>query len=156
VLGGSGRGVILRTSWVIGPVGKNFALTMLRLHRERGASGQALGVVEDQVGCPTSTHTLAAACWRTITTGINEPVLHWSDAGAASWYDVAVAVGELALELGLLERPAVVKAITTAEYPLPAQRPSYSLLDCSGTRRALGLEPIQWRQALRALLAAAA
>ena len=156
VLGGSGRGGILRTSWVIGPVGKNFALTMLRLHRERGASGQALGVVEDQVGCPTSTHTLAAACWRTITTGINEPVLHWSDAGAASWYDVAVAVGELALELGLLERPAVVKAITTAEYPLPAQRPSYSLLDCSGTRRALGLEPIQWRQALRALLAAAA
>lgn len=156
VLGGSGRGVILRTSWVIGPVGKNFALTMLRLHRERGASGQALGVVEDQVGCPTSTHTLAAACWRTITTGINEPVLHWSDAGAASWYDVAVAVGELSLELGLLERPAVVKAITTAEYPLPAQRPSYSLLACSGTRRALGLEPIQWRQALRALLAAAA
>ncbi len=156
VLGGSGRGVILRTSWVIGPVGKNFALTMLRLHRERGASGQALGVVEDQVGCPTSTHTLAAACWRTITTGINEPVLHWSDAGAASWYDVAVAVGELALEQGLLERSAVVKAITTAEYPLPAQRPSYSLLDCSGTRRALGLEPIQWRQALRALLAAAA
>jgi dTDP-4-dehydrorhamnose reductase len=61
VLGGSGRGVILRTSWVIGPVGKNFALTMLRLHRERGASGQALGVVEDQVGCTTSTATLAAA-----------------------------------------------------------------------------------------------
>jgi len=57
VLGGSGRGVILRTSWVIGPVGRNFALTMLRLHRERGASGQALGVVEDQVGCPTSTAT---------------------------------------------------------------------------------------------------
>jgi len=47
---------------VLGPVGKNFALTMLRLHRERGASGQALGVVEDQVGCPTSTATLAAAC----------------------------------------------------------------------------------------------
>ncbi|MFM7550468.1 MAG: SDR family oxidoreductase, partial [Cyanobacteriota bacterium] len=66
VLGGSGRGVILRTSWVMGPVGKNFALTMLRLHRERGASGQALGVVEDQVGCPTSTHTLSAACWRVI------------------------------------------------------------------------------------------
>jgi dTDP-4-dehydrorhamnose reductase len=155
VLAGSGQGVILRTSWVIGPVGKNFALTMLRLHRERGASGQALGVVEDQVGCPTSTQTLAAACWRTITAGINEPVLHWSDAGAASWYDVAVAVGELALELGMLERPAAVNPITTAEYPLPAQRPSYSLLDCSGTRRALELEPIQWRQALRALLAAA-
>jgi len=152
VLGETGRGVILRTSWVIGPVGKNFALTMLRLHRERGASGQALGVVEDQVGCPTSNATLAAACWRVITANVQEPVLHWSDAGAASWYDVAIAVGELAQELGLLEQPAVVKPLTTAEYPLPAQRPSYSLLDCSSSRRALGLAPTPWRQALRQLL----
>ena len=145
---GAGRGVILRTSWVMGPVGKNFALTMLRLHRER----QQIGVVADQVGCPTSTHTLAAACWRVISAGISEPVLHWSDAGAASWFDVAVAVGELAQELGLLEQPALVNPLTTAEYPLPAQRPSYSLLDCSGSRKALGLAPTPWRQALRQLL----
>ena len=156
VLGGSGQGVILRTSWVMGPVGKNFALTMLRLHRERGASGQALGVVEDQVGCPTSTHTLAGACWRVVTAGVREPVLHWSDAGAASWYDVAVAVGELALELGLVDQPAPVNPLTTAEYPLPAQRPSYSLLDCSSTRRSLSLTPTPWRQALRQLLEAVA
>ena len=154
VLGGSGRGMILRTSWVMGPVGKNFALTMLRLHRERGASGQALGVVEDQLGCPTSTATLAAACWRVITAKVQEPVLHWCDAGAASWFDVAVAVGELALELGLLQQPAPVNPLTTAEYPLPAQRPSYSLLDCSSSRRALGLAPTPWRQALRQLLEA--
>ncbi|MFM7547999.1 MAG: sugar nucleotide-binding protein [Cyanobacteriota bacterium] len=57
---------------------------MLRLHRERGASGQALGVVKDQVGCPTSTATLAAACWRVITADVQEPVLHGCDAGAAS------------------------------------------------------------------------
>jgi dTDP-4-dehydrorhamnose reductase len=145
---GAGRGVILRTSWVMGPVGKNFALTMLRLHRER----QQIGVVEDQVGCPTSTHTLAAACWRAISAGMSEPVLHWSDAGAASWFDVAVAVGELAQELGLLEQPALVNPLTTAEYPLPAQRPSYSLLDCSSSRKALGLAPTPWRQALRQLL----
>jgi dTDP-4-dehydrorhamnose reductase len=160
VLGGSGRGVILRTSWVMGPVGKNFALTMLRLHRERGASGQALGVVEDQVGCPTSTHTLAAACWRVIaatdTTAGLPAVLHWSDAGAASWYDVAVAVGELGQELGLLQQPAPVNPLTTAEYPLPAQRPSYSLLDCSSSRKALQLAPTPWRQALRQLLEAVA
>lgn len=145
---GAGRGVILRTSWVMGPVGKNFALTMLRLHRER----QQIGVVEDQVGCPTSTHTLAAACWRVISADITEPVLHWSDAGAASWFDVAVAVGELAQELGLLEQPALVNPLTTAEYPLPAQRPSYSLLDCSGSRLLLELAPTPWRQALRQLL----
>ncbi|MFM7549605.1 MAG: dTDP-4-dehydrorhamnose reductase [Cyanobacteriota bacterium] len=150
--GGVARGVILRTSWVMGPVGKNFALTMLRLHRERGARGQALGVVEDQVGCPTSTATLAAACWRVITAKVQEPVLHWCDAGAASWFDVAVAVGELALELGLVQQPAPVNPLTTAEYPLPAQRPSYSLLDCSSSRRALGLAATPWRQALRQLL----
>ena len=154
LLAASGQGVILRTSWVIGPVGKNFALTMLRLHRERGASGQALGVVEDQVGCPTSTATLAGACWRAITANVQEPVLHWSDAGAASWFDVAVAVGELAQELGLLQQPAPVNPLTTAEYTLPAQRPSYSLLDCSSSRRALQLAPTPWRQALRHLLQA--
>jgi dTDP-4-dehydrorhamnose reductase len=148
VLGGSGRGVILRTSWVMGPVGKNFALTMLRLHREH----KQIGVVEDQVGCPTSTATLAAACWRVITADVQEPVLHWCDAGAASWFDVAVAVGELAQELGLLEQSAPVNPLTTTEYPLPAQRPSYSLLDCSSSRRALGLAPTPWRQALRQLL----
>jgi dTDP-4-dehydrorhamnose reductase len=68
-------------------------------------------------------------------------VLHWSDAGAASWYDVAVAVGELGVELGLLERLAAVKPISSAEYPTAAPRPSYSLLDCTGSRRALDLPP---------------
>jgi len=156
VLGGSSRGVILRTSWVMGPVGKNFALTMLRLHRER----DQIGVVEDQVGCPTSTATLAAACWRAIAV-MDTPsglpaVLHWSDAGAASWYDVAVAVGELGVELGLLQQPAPVNPLTTAEYPLPAQRPSYSLLECSASRQALDLPALHWRQALRQLLEAVA
>jgi dTDP-4-dehydrorhamnose reductase len=150
VLGSSGRGVILRTSWVMGPVGKNFALTMLRLHREK----PAISVVEDQVGCPTSTHTLAAACWRVITANVQEPVLHWSDAGAASWFDVAVAVGELAQELGLLDQSAPVNPITTAQFPTPAQRPNYSLLDCSSSRQALGLPCTPWRQALRQLLQA--
>jgi dTDP-4-dehydrorhamnose reductase len=156
VLGSSGQGVILRTSWVMGPVGKNFALTMLRLHRERGASGQSLGVVADQVGCPTSTQTLATACWRVIaatdTTAGLPAVLHWSDAGAASWYDVAVAVGELGEELGLVERKAHVNPLTTAEFPTPTERPSYSLLDCSASRAALDLAPTPWRQALRQLL----
>ena len=153
VLGGSGRGVIVRTSWVMGPVGRNFALTMLGLHRERGAAGQALAVVADQVGGPTCTHTLAAACWRVLQTGLEAPVLHWSDAGAASWYDVAVAVGELGQELGLVDQPAAVRPITTAEYPTPAQRPGYSLLACNGSRALLGLEPTHWRTALRQLLA---
>jgi dTDP-4-dehydrorhamnose reductase len=152
ILSATGQGLILRTSWVMGPVGRNFALTMLRLHRER----DAIGVVADQVGGPTSTHTLATACWQAIlrsSAGDSLPALmHWSDAGAASWFDVAVAVGELGLELGLLERMAAVTPITTADYPTPAKRPSYSLLDCSSSRRALGLTASPWRQALRQLL----
>lgn len=155
LLGSSGKGFILRTSWVIGPVGKNFALTMLRLHRER----DQLGVVSDQVGCPSSTLNLAAACWRAIDVGSNPeqslpPVLHWSDAGAASWFDVSVAVGELALELGLLEQHAKMSPIQTSAYPTPATRPSYSLLECNNTRSALGLESQHWRQALREVLRA--
>ena len=147
-----GDGIILRTSWVIGPVGKNFALTMLRLHREK----KELGVVADQVGCPSSTLNLAAACWQAIrrsSEGIKlPPVLHWSDAGAASWYDVAVAVGELGVELGLINHPAAVTPITTADYPTPATRPGYSLLDCSTTRQALELNGLHWRSALRDVL----
>lgn len=147
LLGPGGRGLILRTSWVMGPVGQNFALTMLRLHRER----EQIGVVADQVGCPTSTATLATACWRAIERNL-AGAHHWSDAGAASWYDVAVAVGELGSELGLLECMAKVNPITTADYPTPAQRPSYSLLACSTTRQTLELPATHWRQSLRELL----
>lgn len=140
---------VLRTSWVYGPVGQNFCRTMLRLHGER----EQLGVVADQVGCPTSTVTLAAACWRAIGVGAEAPrILHWSDAGAASWYDFAVAIGEIGVQVGLLERAATVQPLTTADYPTPATRPSYSLLDCTVSRTALGLEPLHWREALATVL----
>ena len=140
---------ILRTSWVYGPVGKNFLLTMLRLMGER----EQLGVVADQVGCPTSTAGLAQACWAVLEHAV-AGVHHWSDAGAASWYDFAMAIRELALAQGLLQRAAAVRPLTTAEYPTPAQRPSYSLLDCTASRARLQLEPRHWREALAAVLLA--
>lgn len=157
------RAHVLRTSWLYGPVGSNFLLTMLRLHQTKAAAGEPLAVVSDQVGCPTSTLGLAAACWRLIQTasqvkggGIQvhplPSILHWSDAGAASWYDFAVAIGELGVAAGMLQYAADVKPITTADYPTPARRPSYSLLDCSGSSAALGLEPIYWRNELEAVL----
>ncbi|CAE20289.1 putative dTDP-4-dehydrorhamnose reductase [Prochlorococcus marinus str. MIT 9313] len=152
ILGAQGRAVTLRTSWVYGPVGRNFLLTMLRLHRER----EQLNVVVDQVGCPTSTITLATACWALMKEPQQPylpPVLHWCDAGAASWYDFAVAIGELGVAKGLLQRAAVVNPIITAEYPTPAQRPSYSLLDCSETRQLLGLHACHWRVALEQVIA---
>ena len=153
---------VLRTSWVYGPVGKNFCLTMLRLHGLKAAVGEPLGVVADQIGCPTATHTLAAACWRAIGAGATpsgsgpeqQPrILHWSDAGAASWYDFAAAIGELGVAAGLIGKAALVRPLTTADYPTPTQRPSYSLLDCSESREDLGLEPVHWREALAQVLA---
>jgi dTDP-4-dehydrorhamnose reductase len=145
------RFCILRTSWVYGPVGKNFCLTMLRLHAERGAVGTPLSVVADQVGCPTATPGLAEACWSAVKLGLNG-VHHWSDAGAASWYDFATAIGNLGAEAGFVPKPAEVKPIRTVDYPTPAKRPSYSLLDCVETRRALGIEPKHWQEALHAVI----
>lgn len=142
---------LLRTSWVYGPVGRNFCLTMLRLHRIKAEAGETLGVVADQVGCPTATPGLAAACWQAISLNLGGRH-HWSDEGAATWYDFALAIGELGTARGLLERPAKVKSLTTAEYPTPAQRPSYSLLDCTQSRSALGLEETPWRHALERVL----
>lgn len=152
LLGGSGQGTILRTSWVYGPVGRNFLLTMLRLHRER----KQLKVVADQVGCPTSTRSLAMACWALVDWDWQAHLpswLHWSDAGVASWYDFAVAIGELAYSRGLVEHAAEVIPITSAEYPTPAHRPSYSLLDCTSTRQLLGFSAEHWRHALESVMA---
>ena len=112
-------------------------------------------MVADQVGCPTASHTLAAACWAAIRHRASG-ILHWSDAGAASWYDFALAIGELGTARGLLQRPAEVLPITSADYPTPARRPSYSLLDCAGSRKALGLAPVHWRQALTEVMEAVA
>ena len=151
-----GRRAVLRTSWVYGPVGQNFLLTMLRLHRLKAGAGESFGVVADQVGCPTSTAGLARVCWRLIEQQALPSVLHWSDAGAASWYDFAVAIGELAVAAGLLDQAATVRPITTADYPTLAQRPSYSLLDSTQTRSLLALDPLHWQFALQQVLVALA
>ncbi|MBD2550624.1 dTDP-4-dehydrorhamnose reductase [Microcystis elabens FACHB-917] len=148
----SDRLCLLRTSWVYGPMGANFCLTMLRLHRAKAAAGEPLGVVADQVGCPTATAGLAEACWRVIGRGVSGRH-HWSDCGAASWYDFAVAIGERAAARGLITAPARVRPITTADYPTPARRPAYSLLDATTTRRALDLEGQHWQSALAEVLA---
>jgi dTDP-4-dehydrorhamnose reductase len=150
------RAHVLRTSWVYGPVGSNFCRTMLRLHHQNAQTGAPLRVVADQVGCPTNTKGLARACWSIVVRDHREvplpPILHWSDCGVASWYDFAVAIGELAAAVGLIDRSVVVEPIPTSAYPLPAKRPNYSLLDCTEARGILGLHPQDWRQALREVI----
>ena len=142
---------ILRTSWVISPRGKNFILTMLKLHSEK----EFIKVVSDQIGCPTSTKDLAKVCWKIIKLKEEKKlpfILHWSDAGVASWFDIAVSVGEIAKELGINKKEAIVLPINTCEYPTPAQRPKYSLLNTKNTSDLLDIQAIHWRKNLRSIL----
>jgi dTDP-4-dehydrorhamnose reductase len=143
---------ILRTSWVYGPVGNNFCLTMLRLHRLKSAQNETLNVVADQIGCPTSTLNLASACWSAINHG-TYGIHHFCDAGAASWYDFAIAIGDAGVAAGIIDQSAKVLPITSSEYPTPAKRPGYSLLDCTATWIALELEINHWQKELSKVIA---
>jgi dTDP-4-dehydrorhamnose reductase len=139
--------LIVRTAWVYGPVGSNFLATMLRLMAER----PELGVVADQIGTPTSTPTLAAALWG-MAAAKAHGIWHYTDAGAASWYDFAQAIAEEALAAGLLATAPPVRPIATIDYPTPAARPAYSVLDKSAAYALLGGPAPHWRVALRAVL----
>lgn len=145
------KATILRTSWVISPRGRNFVLTMLKLHSEK----DSINVVSDQIGSPTSANDLAKACWKIIELKKKEKlpqILHWSDSGVASWYDLAVAVGDIAMDLKIIEKKASVNPISTSEYPTPAKRPRYSILNTSKTSKLLRLKPNYWRENLRSIL----
>jgi dTDP-4-dehydrorhamnose reductase len=136
--------LIVRTAWVYAEAGASFVGTMLRLMAER----DSLGVVADQVGTPTWASSLAQALWRLAQTGATG-LHHFTDAGVASWYDFAVAIEEEARAAGLLQRPCRVVPIATADYPTPAPRPAYSVLDKSGTWPLLDRPPPHWRVNLR-------
>ena len=138
---------IIRTAWLYSAHGNNFVKTMLRLMGDR----DELGVIADQIGTPTWAHGLAEALWQALevdATGVH----HWTDAGAASWYDFAQAIMEEGEALGLLEKQINLKPLTTADYPTPASRPAYSVLDKTTTWQALGLNGEHWRVALRKMM----
>jgi dTDP-4-dehydrorhamnose reductase len=143
-----GRGLIVRTSWLHSAVGINFPHIMLRLMRER----DQVRVVADQVGSPTWAASLAEALWAAVARPALCGIVHWTDAGVASRYDFAVAVQEEALGLGLLQRAVRLLPVPAAEFPEPARRPQYAVLDTRGSTRALGIEPTHWRINLRRML----
>jgi dTDP-4-dehydrorhamnose reductase len=140
--------LVLRTGWVYSRFGGNFVKTMLRLMAER----DELSVVCDQVGTPTWARGLADAIWVAAGRAQLEGVYHWSDAGVCSWYDFAVAIYEEARAIDLLRRPVRIRPIPASEYPTPARRPAFSVLDKSQSWRDLGLEAVHWREQLRAML----
>ncbi|MEM8726793.1 MAG: dTDP-4-dehydrorhamnose reductase [Pseudomonadota bacterium] len=139
--------LLVRTAWVYEAGGANFVRTMIRLMNER----DELGVVSDQIGSPTWATGLARTIWDLIEKGARG-TFHHSDHGEASWYDFAVAIAEEGHALGLIANPPTIKPITTADYPTPASRPAFSLLDCSKTRDLLGYTPTPWRDNLRRML----
>lgn len=141
------KGTIVRTAWVYSSNGNNFVKTMLRLMRERGE----VGVIADQTGSPTWAHSLAKALWRALDVKCSG-VLHWTGAGVASWYDFAVAIAEEATELGLLDKDVTINPLTTEQYPTPAARPAYSVLQLHDTWKVLGITAPQWRTDLRTML----
>ena len=142
------QALVIRTAWLYSANGGNFVKTMLRLMRER----DEVRVIADQIGTPTWANSLARTIWAAVARPDVAGVLHWTDAGVASWYDFAVAIQEEALAQGLLARAVPVTAIATLDYPTPARRPSYSVLDKSETTRVLGETPVYWRANLRQML----
>jgi len=139
--------LLVRTAWVYEAGGANFVRTMIRLMKER----EELGVVADQIGAPTWASGLASTIWGLVEAKA-AGTFHHSDAGVASWYDFAVAIAEEAQARGLIPRVPVIRPITTADYPTPARRPAFSLLDCRATRAALGRDAVHWRTNLRLML----
>ena len=139
--------LIVRTAWVYGDAGHNFVRTMLRLMAER----DEVRVVADQIGTPSYATGLARALWALDAAGATG-IHHWTDSGAASWYDFAVAIQEEALAIGLLTRAVPVIPIATSDYPTPARRPSYSVLDKSAAVALVGACAPHWRVHLREML----
>tara|TARA_R110001583_G_scaffold166104_2_gene318853 strand:+ start:135 stop:1031 length:897 start_codon:yes stop_codon:yes gene_type:complete len=151
--------LIIRTAWVYSQQGTNFVKTMLRLMAEK----EQLGVICDQVGTPTHAKSLARVCWQAASTIKAEPttnkgttICHWTDAGVASWYDFAVAIQQIGIKLGLLERQIPINPINTVQYPTPAKRPHYSIMDKQAAIEHFGIEPLHWQAELEKMLQALA
>jgi dTDP-4-dehydrorhamnose reductase len=136
--------IIIRTSWVYSSVGKNFLLTMLRLGKER----ESLNVVKDQIGTPTSTHTLATAIELILGSekGLDGGIYHLSDEGVASWYDFARAI----MAIGGLN--CHVKPIPATDYPTPAKRPQFSVMNKSKIAQALNWDIPHWQESLERVI----
>lgn len=140
--------VIVRTAWVYSSFGNNFVKTMLKLMSER----DALRVVDDQWGAPTWARGLAEAIWRFTDHPEAHGIYHWTDAGRCSWLAFAQEIQARALGLGLLDRRIEIDAIPTSEYPTPARRPAFSVLDTSTSQQLLGLRAQPWQDQLQLML----
>ena len=134
------RSMVIRTAWLYSTFGNNFVKTMLRLGRER----ESLGVVFDQIGTPTYARDLAQAIMTAIEKGIQPGIYHFTDEGVTSWYDFTKAIHRIA---GITT--CKVSPIHTADYPTPATRPAYSVLDKTKIKQTYKLDIPYWETSLK-------
>ena len=134
------RSMVIRTAWLYSTFGNNFVKTMIRLGKER----PELGVIFDQIGTPTYARDLAIAIMTAIDKGIVPGVYHFSNEGVISWYDFTKAIHRMAGITSCHVRP-----LHTAEYPTPANRPHYSVLDKTKIKQTYGIEIPYWEESLK-------
>ncbi len=135
------KAIIIRTSWLYSSFGANFVKTILRLAKDR----DSLGIVSDQIGSPTYAADLATGIKKFIThKNLAElaGIYHFSNSGVASWYDFAIAIKNIK------QLSVQVNPINTSEYPTPATRPSYSVLNCKKLKQTLAIEIPHWQDSL--------
>ncbi|MBL1211566.1 sugar nucleotide-binding protein, partial [Geminocystis sp. GBBB08] len=142
--------IIIRTAWVYGIYGKgNFVKTMLRLGKER----EQIKVVIDQIGCPTYAEDIAIVINKIITQFSEEKntnkLYHFTNLGVCSWYDFAINIFHQAQKLGYDLIIKEVLPIVTSEYPTPAKRPAYSVLNTHKISEDLDFFPSYWQDSLR-------
>lgn len=143
VMSANTSAMIIRTAWLYSRFGNNFVKTMLRLGREKSE----LGVIFDQIGTPTYARDLAAAIMKAIDSGIVPGIYHFSNEGVISWYDFTKAIHRLA---GITT--CKVRPLHTAEYPTPATRPHYSVLDKTKIKQTYSIEVPYWLDSLEACI----
>ena len=136
--------MVIRTAWLYSTFGNNFVKTMIRLGNEK----PELGVIFDQIGTPTYAHDLAVAIFAAITKGIVPGIYHFSNEGVISWYDFTKAIHRIA---GI--KTCKVRPLHTSEYPTPASRPHYSVLDKTKIKQTFGIEVPYWEESLAECIA---
>ena len=139
VMKGCENTMIIRTAWLYSTFGNNFVKTMIRLGKEK----LELGVIFDQIGTPTYARDLAVAIFEAINQGVKPGIYHFSNEGVISWYDFTKAIHRIA---GITT--CHVRPLHTEEYPTPANRPHYSVLDKTKIKQAYGIEVPYWEESL--------
>ena len=139
VMAGCKKSMVVRTAWLFSPFGNNFVKTMIRLGNEK----PELGVIFDQIGTPTYARDLAVAIFAAINQGIVPGIYHFSNEGVISWYDFTKAIHRIAGITTCRVRP-----LHTEEYPTPANRPHYSVLDKTKIKQTYSIEIPYWEESL--------